>query len=69
MGAISSKSALPVLREFVNDPERCVKETCEIAVAKIEWDHSEEGQRHHASLAQQEQQYVRIHCTYSPHFS
>jgi deoxyhypusine monooxygenase len=55
MGAISSTSALPVLREFANDPERAVRETCEIAVAKIEWDHSEEGKQHHALLAEEEE--------------
>lgn len=48
MGAISSKSAIPVLERFVKDANRDVRETCEIALAKIEWDNSEEGRRHHA---------------------
>ncbi|KAL0961329.1 hypothetical protein HGRIS_006286 [Hohenbuehelia grisea] len=49
MGAISSAGSLPVLREHLNDPERSVRETCEIAIAKIEWDNSEEGRNHRAS--------------------
>lgn len=48
MGAISEESSIPVLREYLDDPERTVRETCEIALARIEWDHSEEGGRHHA---------------------
>lgn len=28
----------------MNDPERAVRETCEIAIAKIEWDATPEGQ-------------------------
>ncbi|KAH7096431.1 ARM repeat-containing protein [Auriculariales sp. MPI-PUGE-AT-0066] len=38
MGAISATSAIPVLQKYLNDPERAVRETCEIALAKIEWD-------------------------------
>ncbi|KLO08555.1 deoxyhypusine hydroxylase [Schizopora paradoxa] len=45
MGAISSASSMQVLREFLGDRERTVRETCEIALAKIEWDHSEEGRK------------------------
>ncbi|GLB38402.1 putative catalyzes the hydroxylation of the N(6)-(4-aminobutyl)- L-lysine intermediate to form hypusine, an essential post- translational modification only found in mature eIF-5A factor [Lyophyllum shimeji] len=50
MGAISASTSVPVLREFLYDPERTVRETCEIAIAKIEWDNSEEGQRHWKSV-------------------
>jgi len=46
MGAISSSSSLPILREFLTDSNRSVRETCEIALAKIEWDNSPEGQKH-----------------------
>ncbi|CAK5279908.1 unnamed protein product [Mycena citricolor] len=46
MGAISAPASLPVLREFLGDANRSVRETCEIAIAKIEWDNSEEGKRH-----------------------
>ena len=48
MGAITASSSQEVLREYLNDPERAVRETCEIALAKIQWDHSEEGQRFHS---------------------
>lgn len=44
LGAISSLDSLPVLRKYLADPAREVRETCEIAVGKIEYDHSEEGQ-------------------------
>ncbi|KAG8908025.1 deoxyhypusine hydroxylase [Tulasnella sp. 403] len=44
LGAISSSDSVPTLREYLNDPERAVRETCEIAIAKIEWDASPEGQ-------------------------
>lgn len=50
MGAISTSSSLPILKEYLSDPERTVRETCEIAIAKIEWDNSEEGQKHQKSL-------------------
>ncbi|KAF9483388.1 ARM repeat-containing protein [Pholiota conissans] len=50
MGAISNPSSVPILNEFLADPQRSVRETCEIAVAKIEWDNSEEGKKHHASI-------------------
>jgi deoxyhypusine monooxygenase len=55
MGAISSSSSLPVLKRYLNDSNRSVRETCEIAIGKIEWDHSEEGQRHHASTSDEPQ--------------
>ena len=46
MGAISDSSSVPILKEFLADSERTVRETCEIAMAKIEWDNSEEGQKY-----------------------
>ncbi|KAA1469917.1 deoxyhypusine hydroxylase [Dentipellis sp. KUC8613] len=55
MGAISAISALPILKKYSTDPNRAVRETCEIALAKIEWDHSEEGRRHHSQQQQQEE--------------
>lgn len=30
----------------LNDVDRSVRETCEIALAKIDWDNSEEGQKY-----------------------
>lgn len=46
MGAISSTDSVPILHEFLSDPNRSVRETCEIALAKIDWDNSEEGRKH-----------------------
>jgi len=46
MGAISLGSSIPVLKQYLNDPNRSVRETCEIALAKIEWDNSPEGKAH-----------------------
>lgn len=43
MGAISDPSSLVVLRKYLTHPERAIRETAEIAVAKIEWDNSEQG--------------------------
>jgi len=48
MGAISSESSIPILKRYLNDPNRSVRETCEIALAKIEWDNSPEGRAHHS---------------------
>jgi deoxyhypusine monooxygenase len=47
LGAIGDMESLGVLREFRDrDGETVVvKETCEIAVARIEWENSEEGKR------------------------
>ena len=41
MGAISSISSLPILEEYLNKPgeDVSVVETCEIAIAKIQFDH------------------------------
>ncbi|KAF8645239.1 hypothetical protein AX16_008066 [Volvariella volvacea WC 439] len=50
MGAISNVSSLPILKEFLSDSERTVRETCEIAIDKIEWDNSVEGQKHNNSI-------------------
>ena len=61
LGAISVESSKDVLKRYLNDPERCVRETCEIALAKIEWDHSEEGQKHWQSTAKAAEQWVPLH--------
>lgn len=39
MGAISSQKALPTLKEFLQDENVSVRETCELALEKIEYDH------------------------------
>lgn len=46
MGAISSSKSVEVLRDYLSDSNRSVRETCEIALAKIDWDNSEEGRKH-----------------------
>ncbi|OCF30701.1 deoxyhypusine hydroxylase [Kwoniella heveanensis CBS 569] len=45
LGAIGDLESLPVLRKYLDDPSREVRETCEIAVGKIEFDNSEEGKQ------------------------
>ncbi|KAJ6563537.1 armadillo-type protein [Mycena sp. CBHHK59/15] len=52
MGAISASTSLPILKQYLSDPDRSVRETCEIAIAKIEWDNSEEGKSHLESLSE-----------------
>lgn len=58
MGAISSIDSLPVLREFRDKEGECqaVVETCEIAVAKVEWDHKQ------ASSEKTARRYVQVSC-------
>ena len=36
LGALSDSSALPILEKYLKDPEQVVRETCELAVAKIQ---------------------------------
>ncbi|KAJ9102839.1 hypothetical protein QFC19_004567 [Naganishia cerealis] len=44
LGALSSLQSLDLLKRYLGDDSRSVRETCQIAVAKIEWDHfTEEG--------------------------
>ncbi len=45
LGALSSESSLSLLRRYLGDESREVRETCEVAIGKIEWDHSDEGRR------------------------
>lgn len=45
LGALSSESSLPLLRKYLKDDSREVRETCEVAIGKIEWDHSDEGKK------------------------
>ncbi|KAI0769893.1 ARM repeat-containing protein [Fomes fomentarius] len=61
LGAISDPSSKDVLKRYLNDSERSVRETCEIALAKIEWDHSEEGRKHWTTTAKSaEQAYTSV---------
>lgn len=45
LGALSSVQSLGLLRKYLGDESREVRETCEVAIGKIEWDQSEEGKR------------------------
>ena len=36
LGAIGDESALPVLKTFLKDEERAIRETCELAIQRIE---------------------------------
>lgn len=51
MGAISAPSSINFLEHYLNDSNKSVSETCEIALAKIQWDNSEEGKKHWSSVA------------------
>jgi deoxyhypusine monooxygenase len=68
MAAISLTTSLPVLKKYLNDSNRTVRETCDIAIAKIEWDHSEEGQQHLSSITTEPQSAtVSAFCAPLPH--
>lgn len=43
MGAISDPSSINVLKPFLTHDNPSLRETAEIAIAKIEWDNSEQG--------------------------
>ncbi|WFC99668.1 deoxyhypusine monooxygenase [Malassezia yamatoensis] len=47
MGAISSTEALPMLEKYLNDSDVSVRETCDLAIKKIQLDNSPEGQKEH----------------------
>lgn len=48
LGAIGAEESLPILRKYMQDENREVRETCEVAVGKIEFDLSEEGKKTNA---------------------
>ncbi|EIM86033.1 deoxyhypusine hydroxylase [Stereum hirsutum FP-91666 SS1] len=60
MGAISSTASLPVLKKYCGDSDRAVRETCEIALARIEWDNSDEGRRHRSTATDEIQEFTSI---------
>ena len=44
MGASGCADALPVLEEYLSDPNDAVRETCELAVARLRFqEHQQEG--------------------------
>ncbi|KAF9491447.1 hypothetical protein BDN71DRAFT_1498045 [Pleurotus eryngii] len=62
MEAILASDSLPILKKYLDDAERTVRETCEIAIAKIEWDNSEEGKQHaHANSKAEDVRCSHIH--------
>ncbi|KAF7320078.1 Deoxyhypusine hydroxylase [Mycena kentingensis (nom. inval.)] len=64
MGAISTTTALPILKEFLNDENRSVRETCEIAIAKIEWDNSDEGKKHSETIS--DESHIPLYTSIDP---
>ncbi|PCH39976.1 MFBC-like protein [Wolfiporia cocos MD-104 SS10] len=61
MGAISSTASIPLLQKYLTDSNRSVRETCEIALAKIDWDNSDEGRKHWSTAeSPSEQTYTSI---------
>ncbi|KDN45442.1 ARM repeat-containing protein [Tilletiaria anomala UBC 951] len=58
LGAISSWQSLPLLKEYAQRPgeDISVVETCELAIHKIEWDHSDEGKKQRAEEAERKKQ-------------
>lgn len=62
MGAISAEASIPVLQRYANDANRSVRETVEIALDKIKWDHSEEGRIHREELQKAREEYVSSPC-------
>ncbi|EKM51757.1 uncharacterized protein PHACADRAFT_262083 [Phanerochaete carnosa HHB-10118-sp] len=54
MGAISSTESIPILKKYASDSNRSVRETVEIALDRIEWDRSEEGQKARKQLEEAE---------------
>ncbi|EWC45365.1 deoxyhypusine hydroxylase [Drechslerella stenobrocha 248] len=43
LAAIGGADCLPLLRKYLNDEEEAVRQTCELAIAKIEYDLSKEA--------------------------
>ncbi|KAL1660140.1 MFBC-like protein [Schizophyllum commune] len=75
LGQIKSPKALPVLEAVLRDrnqdpmvrhedENRAVRETCEIAIARIEWDASEEGRK--AQQAQKDPEEIPMYMSIDP---
>lgn len=69
MGAISSADSTAILTKYLTDSNRSVRETCEIALAKIQWDNSEEGRQHVVSRECSDQTYVALHLFFKSSIS
>ncbi|KAJ3773824.1 Deoxyhypusine hydroxylase [Lentinula raphanica] len=64
MGAISATESISLLKEYLSDPERSVRETCEIAIARIEWDKTEEGTK--TDEATKDEDYIPLYTSIDP---
>jgi deoxyhypusine monooxygenase len=40
LGALGQSSSLPLLEKYLHDPSQVIRETCELAVARIKWSYS-----------------------------
>lgn len=60
LAALSSAPSAPLLRQYLHDPHAAVRETCEIALAKIEWDASDEGRQFEEGLREKEERCARF---------
>ena len=45
MGAISSPQSLPILKKYLEDPDVSIRETCHLAIHKIELENSDAGRK------------------------
>ena len=57
LGAISSPESLPVLRTYLNDDDVSIRETCHLAIHKIELDNSDTGRNEQAVNSQREREH------------
>ncbi|KAJ4482009.1 Deoxyhypusine hydroxylase [Lentinula aciculospora] len=64
MGAISATKSIPILEEYLSDPDRSVRETCEIAIARIEWDKTEEGAK--TEEVMKDEDYIPLYTSIDP---
>ncbi|KAJ3987902.1 Deoxyhypusine hydroxylase [Lentinula detonsa] len=64
MGAISITESIPTLKEYLSDPDRSVRETCEIAIARIEWDKTAEGAN--TEEAMKDENYTQLYTSIDP---
>ena len=63
-------SSFSILEKYLDesDTNRSVRETCEIVIVKVEWDHSEEGQRHLTSTTTESQSIAFLSFCALPHW-
>ncbi|KAG8785778.1 deoxyhypusine hydroxylase [Ceratobasidium sp. 428] len=66
LGALSAESAKPLLEKYLTCPERAVRETCEIALDKIKWDATPEGQAANKRAKEQKKQGTAQYTSVDP---